>query len=280
MTSSVFRVWKINESDARNDRIEARLRHIEFFAVEDFRFYIPVSGVAGIPGRKLQDGRRDVGRKHVALRPDAVRRLQGLVAGSRGDIEHPVTRLDPCHVEHSFGCGSKPLAQEGPPVVPCLGCRLPLLPTEAWVDIEAASDAIHEAEGFLKARKWRQAWAAAQVAYHISRRPFLVGEAGLWAEQQRERVQTIFVRAGECLAETYIWNGEPTVAIDVVQEVVAIQPYRETGYQLLMRAHAAAGNRAEALWVYERCRKLISKDFGVAPSAETHAVYLKVLQTR
>ena len=161
-----------------------------------------------------------------------------------------------------------------------LGCYQLLLPIDAWVDIEAASDAIHEAEGLLKARKWRQAWAAAQVAYHVSRRPFLVGDTGIWVGQQRERVQTIFVRAGECLAETYIWNWEPTVAIDVAQEVVAIQPYRETGYQLLMRAHAAAGNRAEALWTYERCRKLISKELGVAPSAETHAVYLKVLQTR
>lgn len=88
------------------------------------------------------------------------------------------------------------------------------------------------------------------------------------------------MRAGECLAETYIWNGEPTVAIDVVQEVVTAQPFRETGYQLLMRAHAAAGNRAGALLVYERCRKLISKEPGVAPSAETHAVYLNVLQAR
>jgi DNA-binding SARP family transcriptional activator len=161
-----------------------------------------------------------------------------------------------------------------------LGCYQLHLPQGAWVDIEAASDAIHEAEGFLKAREWRQAWAAAQVAYHVTRRPFLVGEAGVWVEQQRARLQTIFVRAGECLAEAYIWNGEPTVAIDVAQEVVTAQPFRETGYQLLMRAHAAAGNRAEALLVYERCRKLISKELGVAPSAETHAVYLNVLQAR
>ena len=161
-----------------------------------------------------------------------------------------------------------------------LGCYQLLLPSDTWVDVEVASDAIHEAEGLLKAGKWRPAWAAAQVAYHVSRRPFLAGEAGTWVEQQRLRVQTIFVRAGECLAETYLRNGEPTVAIDVAQEVLAIQPYRETGYQLLMRAHAAAGNRAEALWVYERCRQLISKELGVAPSAETHAVYVQLLQTR
>jgi SARP family transcriptional regulator, regulator of embCAB operon len=161
-----------------------------------------------------------------------------------------------------------------------LGCYQLHLPADVWVDVEAAADSIHEAEGFLKARQWRQAWAAAQVAYHVSRRPFLAGEAGAWVEQQRERLRTIFARAGECLAETYIWNGEPTVAVDVAKEVVASQPFRETGYQLLMRAHAAAGNRAEALWVYERCRRFISDELGVAPSAETHAVYLEVLRAR
>lgn len=34
-----------------------------------------------------------------------------------------------------------------------LGCYQLQLPTDAWVDIEAASDAVHEAEGFLKARR-------------------------------------------------------------------------------------------------------------------------------
>jgi DNA-binding SARP family transcriptional activator len=93
-------------------------------------------------------------------------------------------------------------------------------------------------------------------------------------------LRTIFARACECLAEAYIWNGEPSIAVDVAKELVAIHPYRETGYQLLMRAHAAAGNRAEALWVYERCRKLISEELGVDPSVETRAVYLEVLRSR
>jgi SARP family transcriptional regulator, regulator of embCAB operon len=165
-------------------------------------------------------------------------------------------------------------------IASALGCYQLHLPTDVWVDVEAASNSIHEAEGFLSARKQRQAWAAAQVAYHVSRRPFLAGGSGVWVEEQRERLRTIFARAGECLAGTYIWNGEPTVAVDVAKEVVATHPFRETGYQLLMRAHAAAGNRAEALRVYERCRKFISEELGVAPSAETHAVYMEVLRSR
>src|SRR5258708_16532149 len=161
-----------------------------------------------------------------------------------------------------------------------LGCYQLSLPEGAWVDFEAAFDAIHEAEGFINARKWRQAWAAAQVAYHISRRPFLAGEDGAWVDEQRERLRTIFARACECLADAYIRNREPSVAVDVAKELVFTQPFRETGYQVLMRAHAAAGNRAEALWVYEHCRKIISDELGVTPSAETNAVYLKVLKAR
>jgi DNA-binding SARP family transcriptional activator len=161
-----------------------------------------------------------------------------------------------------------------------LGCYQLHLPDGAWVDVEAAFDSIHEAEGFIKARKWRHAWSAAQVAYHVSRRPFLSGEEGTWVEEQRERLRTVFARACECLADAYIRNGEPGVAVDVARDLVFTQPFRETGYQVLMRAHAAAGNRAEALWVYEHCRKVISNELGVAPSAETNAVYLKVLRSR
>ena len=154
------------------------------------------------------------------------------------------------------------------------------VPSGGWIDVEAAMDAIHGAEGLLKAGKWRQAWPAAEVAYHVSRRPFLAGEDGAWAEEQRERLRTTFARASECLAEVYLHNGEPLVAVDVASQLVGAHPFRETGYQALMRAHAAAGNRAEALWVYERCRKIITAELGVPPSAETNAVYLKVLRSR
>lgn len=161
-----------------------------------------------------------------------------------------------------------------------LGCYQVHLPTDAWIDIEAAADGLHDAEVLVKAGKRRQAYGPAQVAYHISRRPFLAGENGDWVEAQREKLRTIRVRTCECLSEVYLANGEPSLAAEAAKEVVALQPFRETAYQLLMRAHAAAGNRAEALWVYEKCRKLVSDELGVPPSPETHAVYLKVLNSK
>jgi SARP family transcriptional regulator, regulator of embCAB operon len=60
---------------------------------------------------------------------------------------------------------------------------------------------------------------------------------------------------------------------------VAVRPFRETAWQLLMRAHAAAGNTAEALRAYERCRNLIAEELGVPPSPETQAVHSELIAT-
>jgi hypothetical protein len=61
--------------------------------------------------------------------------------------------------------------------------------------------------------------------------------------------------------------------------VLELEPFRETAYRLLMRAHVGAGNPAEALRVYERCRGLIQEELGVSPSPETEAVYLGIIRT-
>ena len=66
-----------------------------------------------------------------------------------------------------------------------LGCYRLDLPANAWLDVEAAFDSLHAAEGLLKRNQHREAWAAAQVAYHIYRRPFLPAETGAWAARQR-----------------------------------------------------------------------------------------------
>jgi streptogramin lyase len=46
-----------------------------------------------------------------------------------------------------------------------------------------------------------------------------------------------------------------------------------------MTAHVAAGNRAEALRVYERCRRLLADELGTYPSPETESIYRELLET-
>lgn len=159
------------------------------------------------------------------------------------------------------------------------GCYELHLPAGTWIDHEAAADSIHEAESALRAGEPGRAYGPSAVAHHIARRPFLPGADSPWVEQRRDRLATTLVRALECRAEVYLWNGEYALAVETARDAVALRPFRETGYRLLMRAHAAAGNAAEALRAYEQCRTLISEELGVHPSEQTKAVYAEVLNS-
>lgn len=67
-------------------------------------------------------------------------------------------------------------------------------------------------------------------------------------------------------------------AVQAAEDALAIEPFRETTYQPLMRVHAGAGNRAEALRAYQRCRDVLAEELGVPPSAETEAAYSAIVQ--
>lgn len=157
------------------------------------------------------------------------------------------------------------------------GCYQLRLPGDTWIDLQAVAEGLDRAEGALRADDPRQAWGWAQVAYHVARRPFLAGEEGPWAGRKRAELLDMLVRAHECLSEIFSRTGEPAMAVRHAEQAVTLEPFRESGYQRLMQAHAAAGNRAEALRVYERCCHLLSDELGVSPSPRTEAVYLHVL---
>ena len=159
------------------------------------------------------------------------------------------------------------------------GCYELRLPASAWVDVEAATDAIHDAESALRAGDAGRAYGPSAVAHHIARRPFLPGTESPWIDGMRARLRAILLRALECRAEVYLWNSEFSLAVEVARELTVLEPLRESGHRLLIRGLAAAGNAAEALSAYERCRRLIARELGVDPSRQTKAVYEAVLMS-
>lgn len=159
------------------------------------------------------------------------------------------------------------------------GCYELRLPPDAWIDVSAAADAIHEAEAALRAGDARRAYGPSAVAQHIARRPFLPGESGSWVEGWRDRLRDVLLRALETRAEIYVMNGEYALALQSAKELLSLEPFRETGHRWVMRAHAAMGNTAEALKSYEHCRKLIARELGVDPSPQTKAVYEELLHS-
>ena len=108
----------------------------------------------------------------------------------------------------------------------------------------------------------------------MARQRFLPGEAGDWAARRQTALDGVLVAALEVIAEA----AEPPTAVHAAEEACALRPLRETSHLKLIRAHLRAGDRAEALGAYKRCRQLLAEELGVDPSPALQAAYLEALR--
>lgn len=150
---------------------------------------------------------------------------------------------------------------------------------DAWVDTEVAANAIDRAEGAWRHGDLDATWSDATVACGILRRPVLPGEELAWVDAHRLRLRDLAVRGLELLVNVYLARAEYPLAVAVGRDLIALEPYREASYRLLMRGHLAAGGRAEAVRLHARLRRLLAEELGIDPSPETTALYLEVLRT-
>ena len=66
-----------------------------------------------------------------------------------------------------------------------------VLPADAWIDLEAAEDAIHRAEAAVSQRAWARGWGPSSSRLFTARRGFLIRKDLPWAEEQRRRLEEI-----------------------------------------------------------------------------------------
>ncbi len=154
-----------------------------------------------------------------------------------------------------------------------------VLPEDAWLDVEAASVAVHRAEAAVARADWCQAWVASRIAQHICVRPFLAGEDAPWVEERRRQLEGVYLTSLEIAAHASLElrGSEIDTAERSARALVHHAPYRESGYRYLMEALAARDNRAEALQVYERLRSLLRDELGAAPSPATQELHKRLL---
>ncbi len=143
------------------------------------------------------------------------------------------------------------------------------LPADAFVDIERARTAIHDADRFMYRRDFGPALAEARVAMEIAGRGFLPGEEAPWIEGQLRTLAEFRVRALECTVEAELGRGRHDLAETEAQALIALDPLRESGYRLLMRALAAGGNAVQATRVYADCCRALRDHVAATRSIET-----------
>jgi DNA-binding SARP family transcriptional activator len=156
-----------------------------------------------------------------------------------------------------------------------LSLRLP----DAWVDLEAAVEAIHRAESAVVQKEWTRAWGPVLTALFVAERLFLPGEDASWIDEVRHQLEVLHLRALEAYAATELGIGgtELAGAVRAGRHLVRLAPLRESGYRYLMEALAAEGNLAEALHVYSQLSDCLREQLGVSPSPATREVYERIL---
>ena len=125
----------------------------------------------------------------------------------------------------------------------------------------------------------RQAWGLAQVPINIASRGLLPGVQVDWLEPWRRELDDIRLQALEVIgwAGLAMGGGQLTSVERAARSLIDVEPYRESGYVLLMEAFRAQGNIAEGLRVFERLRALLRDELGTAPSPDALAAHQRLL---
>jgi len=154
-----------------------------------------------------------------------------------------------------------------------------VLSPDAFVDVEAALEALHRAQSHIAKGQWAEAWGPSGVAYHVASRPLLQGHDRPWLDEWRRRLADVRLHGLECFAAARLGLGGPTLpqAEECARRLIELAPYRETGYRILMEALEQSSNNAEALLVYDRLRVLLREEVGTAPSPAVQTVYRRLL---
>ena len=156
------------------------------------------------------------------------------------------------------------------------------LPPPVWIDLEAAALEVERARQALDRADARSAWAIAQVPLNIAGRGLLPGSQAVWLDSKRRELEDVRLQALEVIGRAGLTLGGSQLASveRAARSLIDSEPYRESGYVLLMEAFAAQGNVAEGLRVFETLRMLLREELGTSPSPETIAAHERLLRPR
>jgi DNA-binding SARP family transcriptional activator len=151
------------------------------------------------------------------------------------------------------------------------GCYRLILPADTAVDVELAAGEADAARSALEAGDLERALAVAGRSRAIAGRPLLPGHEGPWVEDRRAALRQVLVDGLELQADVHLAGGNGEAAVGPARDLVALEPFRDSAHERLLRARAAAGDRGKALRVYDRYRRALAEELGVGPSPELEA---------
>ncbi len=93
-----------------------------------------------------------------------------------------------------------------------------------------------------------------------------------WMLVRREALHRQALETLYTLAAHHETRGEYTATRRYAARQIELEPWREEAHRQLMRALASEEQRSAALAQYDACQKILAREFGAAPAAETQTL--------
>jgi DNA-binding SARP family transcriptional activator len=157
--------------------------------------------------------------------------------------------------------------------------RVTLDPQYCWVDAHAFESRVEKAEllreGDLEARNpSNDGVRPVEGALSLYKGTFLGEDANeSWIITYQERLRSKFIRVVRKLGNHFERNGQWQKAVECYQKGLEADELTEEFYQRLMTSYLSLGRRAEALAVYNRCRRILQANLGIDPSPRTEEIF-------
>jgi LuxR family maltose regulon positive regulatory protein len=146
------------------------------------------------------------------------------------------------------------------------------------IDTEEFDRLVGEGDAARRSRD-REAYVRAyEEAAALYRGEFMQGSYDEWVEEQRTYCREQYLRVLEILARTAQKSEDWARSLTLSQRILREDPFREDVHCHLMRAHAAQGNRVAVREQYETLKRMLRKELGVEPAAETQRAYRELLK--
>jgi LuxR family transcriptional regulator, maltose regulon positive regulatory protein len=146
------------------------------------------------------------------------------------------------------------------------------------IDIEEFDRLVTEGEAARRARRFDECIEAYEQAVSLYRGEFAQGSYEPWVDEQRAYYKEQYLHLLESLANVAQKKEEWARSLQLAQQILREDPFREDIHCLMMRAHVNLGNRGAAREQFETLRRLLERELGVEPGAETRKVYQELLR--
>ena len=145
------------------------------------------------------------------------------------------------------------------------------------IDIEEFDRLVTFGENARRARQFEESIKAYEQAVALYRGDFAQGSYEPWVDEQRSYYREQYLHLLESLALVAEKQEEWSRSLQLGQQILHEDPFREDIHCVVMRAQVKLGNRGAARDQFEALRRLLDRELGVEPGRESKKIFKELL---